>query len=136
MMSTNRIFIDTNVLLYLISSDSEKATIASRVLVKAPTISVQILNEFVAVARRKHKKSWDIVLAITQAVAAECKIVPLTLEVHERAVGLARYSGISIYDACVIAAAECSACDVLYTEDLNPGQRFGSVTVRNPFAER
>ena len=38
-----------------------------------------------------------------------------------------------MYDALIVAAAELAGCDVLYTEDLNHGQRIGRVVVRNPF---
>ena len=59
MTNTKRFFADTNVLVYLISDDASKARTAAEILKAAPFISVQVLNEFVSVARRKHKKSWD-----------------------------------------------------------------------------
>lgn len=43
-----------------------------------------------------------------------------------------RYN-ISFWDALILAAAESGGADVLYTEDLNDGQRYGTVMVRNPF---
>ena len=133
MASTDRIFVDTNVLVYLISEDERKSMIAADIFKTAPIISVQVLNEFITVARRKHKKPWDEVLAVTATAAAECTVVALSLQIHERAVELAQRAQIGIYDACIIAAAELSDCNVLYTEDLNHGQRIGSVTVHNPF---
>jgi predicted nucleic acid-binding protein len=40
---------------------------------------------------------------------------------------------ISFWDALIVAAAETAGAQVLYTEDLNDGQRYGQVVVRNPF---
>ena len=51
-------FIDTNVLIYLLSNDSHKATTVERLLLRQPTISVQVLNEIIAVAGyRPHNQS-------------------------------------------------------------------------------
>ena len=134
MTNTKRFFADTNVLVYLISEDASKARTAAEILKAAPFISVQVLNEFVSVARRKHKKSWDDIHDVLDFVKTECPLVALTVETHERAIGLAESSLLDIYDACIVAAAEIAGCGVLYTEDLNHGQRIGGVTVHNPFS--
>lgn len=133
MTSPERIFVDTNILVYLISGDLAKAATAKAIVKAAPTISVQILNEFVSVARRKHKKPWEEVLEVTETATTACEVVALTLEMHERATELAQASRIDIYDACIVASAELANCDILFTEDLNHGQRIGRVEIRNPF---
>jgi predicted nucleic acid-binding protein len=133
-MSTERIFIDSNILLYLISGETPKAETAETIVHKGACISVQVLNEFAAVARRKYKRSWDDVSNVLGLVKANCEVMPLTLETHERALEIAQETTLRIYDACIVAAAELAGCDVLLTEDLNHGQRIGSITIRNPFA--
>ncbi len=40
---------------------------------------------------------------------------------------------ISFWDALILAAAQSGEAEILYTEDLNDGQQYGTVTVRNPF---
>ena len=127
------IFIDTNVALYLISSHKAKSTKAEEIFANEPFVSVQVLNEFTSVARKKYNKSWDNVLEILDFIKAHCEIVPLTLECHDRAIDFSATAMINIYDANIIAAAELAGCDVLYTEDLNHGQRIGSVAIVNPF---
>ncbi len=52
-------FVDTNVILYLASSDPEKADRAEAALAQGGTISVQVLNEIVSVLRRKMRVSWQ-----------------------------------------------------------------------------
>jgi predicted nucleic acid-binding protein len=49
------------------------------------------------------------------------------------AMGLQQRASISFWDALVVEAAVVGRCDRLYSEDLNPRQRFGSVEVINPF---
>ena len=95
MTNTERFFADTNVLVYLISDDASKARTAAEILKAAPFISVQVLNEFVSVARRKHKKSWDDIHDVLDFVKTECPLVALTVETHERAIGLVESSSVS-----------------------------------------
>ena len=57
-MRQRRPFVDTNVLLYLISADAAKADRAEQVLAGRIVISVQVLNEFAIVARRKRSLDW------------------------------------------------------------------------------
>lgn len=51
-------FFDTNVLLYLVAGDAAKADRVERALSRGGVISVQVLNEFTNVARRKMQLSW------------------------------------------------------------------------------
>ena len=40
---------------------------------------------------------------------------------------------VGFYDALIIAAANKAGCSVIFTEDLNDGQKYGNVVVENPF---
>jgi predicted nucleic acid-binding protein len=42
---------------------------------------------------------------------------------------------ISFWDALILAAAESGGAEILYTEDLNDGQRYGTLVVRDPFRD-
>lgn len=126
-------FLDSNILVYLVAGDATKADRAQALLRDRPTISVQALNEFVSVARRKIKLTWPEIRLVLATVKAACRVVPITLETHEGAVTIAEQSGLNIYDALMVAAAAQAGCRTLLTEDLNAGQRIGTVTIRNPF---
>lgn len=52
------------------------------------------------------------------------------------AITLAQKAQLSFGDALIVRAAQDAGCDVLYSEDLNAGQRFGAVRVVNPFEAR
>lgn len=127
-------FVDSNVLLYLVSHDGLKAARAEESLRSKPVISSQVLNEFVAVSRRKFKLTWPEVRIALAPIRQACRIVPVTVETHELAVDIAEYAGIRIYDALIAASAALAGCTVLLSEDLNAGQRIGPVIIRNPFA--
>lgn len=132
-MTSERCFLDTNVLLYLIDRDARKAEIADALVRRGATVSVQILNEFVSVARRKHSLEWSVILSVLEDVRRTCKVMPVTLEVHDLALDIAIENGINIYDALIVSAAQLAHCTVLVTEDLNNGQHIGGIFIHNPF---
>jgi predicted nucleic acid-binding protein len=128
-------FFDTNVLLYLLSADSRKADLAEETIAGGGTISVQVLNELVAVARKKLQLPWERLQEVLDTVSTVCAVVPLTMPIHQRAVALSRRLGFGIYDATIVAAALDAGCSRLYTEDLQHGQRIEGLRVINPFAD-
>jgi predicted nucleic acid-binding protein len=96
---------------------------------------VQVLNEFVAVARRKLDKSWEEVRRALDILRVFCpEPVPLTVETHERAVHIAERYGYSIFDSLIIAAALDAGARTLYSEDMQDGQAIDGLTIRNPFS--
>ena len=128
-----KVFADSNVLLYTIGKDQAKKEIARRIVGAAPAISVQVLNEFINVAVKKLKLPMAIAAETLMPLRFSCEVVQLTIDTHLRAIEIARANTIGIYDACIVAAAERASCDVLYTEDLSHGQKFGRVSIVNPF---
>lgn len=130
-----KVFFDTNILIYAITADDSRSAVAEKLLAAGGTISAHVLNELVAVARRKLGRPWE---EIEDALGAICTLcpnpVPITIETHQAAVHIARQYGYQIYDALVIAAALEAGCDTLYSEDLHDGQKLdGRLTIRNPF---
>jgi predicted nucleic acid-binding protein len=130
-----RAFFDTNVLVYAVAEDDPRSTQAEELLAGGGVISVQILNEFVSVARRKILMSWSDVVAVLDAFRVLCPApLPITLEVHEAALRIAEKHGYSICDALVVSAALESGCTTLYSENFQDGQTIdGQLTIRNPF---
>lgn len=127
-------FFDTNVLLYLLSADTAKADRAEEVLALGGTISVQVLNEFAAVASRKLRMSWREVREVLAQIRAVCTVVPVTIETHEQALRIAERYGLSIYDALIVSAALLAGCKTLHSEDMQDGQIIERrLTIRNPF---
>ena len=129
-----RVFFDTNILLYAAGDDAARSETARSLLRSGGVISVQVLNEFVAVARRKLRLAWpDISEALSAVRALPLDVRPLTLEQHDLALDLAAEHCLNIYDALIIAAALDARCGRLFSEDLQDGRRFGGLAVINPF---
>jgi predicted nucleic acid-binding protein len=130
-------FFDTNVLIYAVAEGDPRSARAEGLLASGGILSVQVLNEFVSVARRKISMPWS---DVTQALAAFRILcpspLPITVETHDAAVRIAARHDYNIYDALVIAAALEAGCATLYSEDLHNGQTIdGQLTIRNPFAK-
>jgi predicted nucleic acid-binding protein len=126
-------FFDTNVPLYLISADTARCARAESLLAEGGTISVQVLNEFAAVARRKHAVTWPAIEDLLASLKQMCRVVPLTVATQERAIRIAKRSGLHVYDATIVASALDAGCATLYTQDLQHGQRLEGLTVLDPF---
>jgi len=134
-MSGVDVFLDTDVVLYLLSADTVKADRAEELLAIGGLISVQVLNEFAAVASRKLKMSWSEIRDVLAQVRAVCPVEPMSIETHERALQVAERYGLAIYDALIVAAALLAGCTTLYSEDLQHGQVIErQLTIRDPFA--
>ena len=132
---TGHAFFDTNVLIYALAQEDRRCGPAEELLALGGVISVQVLNEFASVARRKLLMPWPDVTEAIAAVLELCpKPVPITLELHQSALRIAERYLYGIYDALVVVAALHAQCEVLYSEDFRDGQTIdGQLEIRNPF---
>ena len=133
-MSEVRAFIDTNVLLYLLSADNRKAQVAEALVSDGGTISVQVLNEMTNVARRKLNMPWKDIEEFSGLIQSFCNIESLTIETYKKGVQIANKYQLSVYDAMIIASASLANCDILYTEDMHDGLiTDDQLRIANPF---
>ncbi len=132
-------FFDTNVLVYTQDDSAPAKRAVARALVEQAiaagqfTISTQVMQEFYAVAARKRLLSATHAVALLQAWA-ENEVVRATPGLLFRAFALQQSRRLSVWDALVVQAALDAGCTMLYSEDLQAGERFGSLAVLNPFA--
>ncbi|WP_309605801.1 PIN domain-containing protein [Phenylobacterium sp.] len=128
-------FLDTNILIYLLASESPKVRVSRDVVASGGVISVQVLNEFARVAQRKHSLEWPEIELYLSGFRQSFRVEPLTVATQSRAVDIARAHRFGIYDANILAAAELAGCRIVYSEDMQHGQRVGGLTILNPFAD-
>jgi predicted nucleic acid-binding protein len=137
-MSQALCFVDTNVLLYGIDDkDPQKHKTALTLIeqlsrAKTGIISTQILLEYAANLTQKFKVSRKTAALMTAAFA-EWQVMEADVGAVLRALARSTENNVSIWDAMVIEAALRSGAQTLYTEDLQHGQRFGDLTIINPF---
>ena len=128
-------FFDTNVILYAFRQEDKRGQVAETLLAAGGALSVQVLNEFVAVLRRKLDKSWEEVRHALDILRVVCpEPIPVTVETHQRAMHIAERYGYSIFDSLIIAAALHAGANTLYTEDMRDGEAIDGLTIRNPFS--
>jgi predicted nucleic acid-binding protein len=137
---TSRVFLDSNVVLYLLSADTRKADIAESLLTEKPTISVQVLSEATNVCLRKLKMPWNEIRTFIDALRSHCQVEPITPGIHQTAMTVAQRHQLSFFDAQIVAAALHADCDTLMTEDLHGGLQIRQLLIRqllvkNPFAQ-
>lgn len=128
-------FLDTNLLVYAALQPDARSDRARALLAEGGTISVQVLNEFADVARRKLNRPWPEVRQALADVRALCPPpLPITLATHEAALGIAARLGYRFHDSLIIASALEAGCATLLSENMQDGQVVeGRLTIRDPF---
>ena len=135
-------FVDTNVIVYAHdTSAGDKRCRAGELIIRlgrsrSGLVSVQVLMELVATLNRKIRKPLPL-SAVVEIVddLSTWRVHEPTAEDVSAAVRIAQRYTISTWDAMVVHAAASLGAEVLWTEDLNHGQIYEGVPVRNPFRD-
>ena len=132
---SDKVFLDTNIFVYAVVQDDPRSQDAEMLIAEGGRISVQVLNEFAAVVRRKTKMPWDEVQFGLESIKRLCpNPLPITIDTHQQALAIAEKYGYKIYDALIVASALEGRCTILYSEDMQDGQVIDKrLTIRNPF---
>ncbi len=130
-------FFDSNVILYVASSDTAKSSRAEQLLgAERGWISVQVLNESANVLRRKHGMPWLSMRAFLLELRQGLDVLPITIDLHEAGLRLAEKYSFAIYDSFIVAAALAADCDTLWSEDMRDGLLVdGRLRIVNPFRD-
>ncbi len=135
----DRVFVDTNILVYAhdrsagVKHERAKALVEELWRARTGIVSTQVLQELCVNLRRRAGRPVDAKTTreiVTDYLSWDVKVntgdsILEALEIEER-------YGISFWDALVVQAAQASGAEVLYSEDLSDGQRYGAVRVENP----
>ena len=134
----NAAFFDTNILVCAADTacpDPRKRDHARQLMQsREVTVSTQVMMEFYGVLRRKLAYGPDVATRWIETLQDE-HVISLDAADVVHAIKLSRRYDISHWDGLVVTAAERAGLAVLYTEDLNHGQSYGSVRVCNPFIQ-
>jgi predicted nucleic acid-binding protein len=138
-----RQFVDTNVLIYAHDATAgDKQGRARQLLAELwaegnGCLSIQVLQEFyVGVTRKvRYPLTPEVARQQVEDLGQWLAHSPTVKDVIV-AIQLQQQSRLSFWDAMLITSAQKMNCDLLWSEDLNPGQIIGGVTIQNPFAPR
>ena len=133
-------FIDTNVLIYWVD-DSARADVVEQLLASESVISVQVLNEFANVLRKKRAMPLADIQTLSNTLISTCEVHDLSVRTHQSALILMTRYNLSLYDANIVAAAGLSGCPILCSEDMQDGLNIklpelaggSTLSIRNPF---
>lgn len=144
----DRIFIDTNILVYAYTSGNIKKHETAKKFLQTSSdhcvISTQVINEFY-VTLIKYKIEHDaICAAISEITTLLCEVQPIGLETVHIALAMKKRYGFSYWDSLILSAALEYSCGLLYSEDISDKQVIcgntldnlnikGSILVNNPF---
>ena len=138
--TTGRVFLDTNVLVYLFdgSAPAKQARARSLLAELAPSaravVSTQVLQEFyVSVTRQLATRLPEDVAGQAVQELAAMPVVPIDASLVLRGIEVARRHRISFWDGLILATAAEAGCHTLLSEDLRPGSELAGVTIQNPF---
>jgi predicted nucleic acid-binding protein len=136
---SDRYFVDTNILIYAHDSAAGEKHLRAKALVeqlwesRSGAVSTQVLQELAVNLRRNAKKPLDA--KATRDIIADYLAWQVVVNggdsILEALELEARYQ-LSFWDALVVHAAQVAGAEILYSEDLSDGQRYGTVRVKNP----
>ena len=133
-------FVDTNILVYAHdlgagSKHHRSVELLTRIIgERNGALSIQVFSEFYHTATRKLSMQSEE----AEAIIADLGGWTIHRPGHEdvlKAARLHRRHKLEWWDAMIINSAIEVGCAILWSEDLNSGQRFGTLTIRNPFRE-
>ena len=128
-------FLDTNILVYSATPESEHARAADALIAAGGVVSVQVLNEFVNTMSRKYRAPWPAITAFLDGVRSVLTIMPLDDATHLAALRLVDRYKFQWWDALIVASALEAGCTRLFTQDMHAGLVVdGRLAIVDPFA--
>ena len=138
---SDKYFLDTNILVYSLDPvDPRKARIAEELVTRGVgsrqgVISYQVVQEFMNVSLRQFKATMTVAELELYffKVLLPMMTIPSSSGLFLEGLRLQAAGQIAWYDSLVVAAAIQGGCEVLYSEDMQHGRRFGDLVIQNPF---
>jgi predicted nucleic acid-binding protein len=132
----DKVFLDTNIVVYLYTNDEQAKRDAAFSLIQKfdCVVSTQVLSELTNTLHRKFNLDYESIEQVIAEIEAACLVTPVLSETIHHALQIAKRYGYSYYDSLIVAAALGTNCKSLATEDLQNGQIIeSSLKISNPF---
>ena len=139
----DKYFIDTNIIVYAHDkTEINKKKISGEIIINGIkndniVLSTQVLNEFYVTVTKKIKQTLRPVEAKKEIELLKCiELVEININLILKAIDISQKYILSYWDSLIISAAIRAKCSIIYSEDLNPGQKIESVKVINPYKDK
>jgi len=138
---SGKAFLDTNIFVYANDRNEPRKQSIALGLIREVTvsgngaISYQVMHEFfnVALVKNPRKMHHEDAQRYLDTVFRPLLAVPSSVALVSEAIRVQERYRLSWYDSLIVSAAQQAGCTILYSEDLQHAQQFGTVTVRDPF---
>ena len=132
------VFLDTNVVVYSFDATAPRKRARAREILRGTGwfVSWQVLQEFANVALHRFEvplRAGDLREYLDLVLWPRCRVFP-SGEVFWKALEIHSCLHFRLYDSLIVASAIAGGASVLYSEDLQDGQRIGPLRIENPFA--
>jgi predicted nucleic acid-binding protein len=133
-MIMNEVFIDSNIVLYLMDSDIRKRAVAQEILLLKPFINAQVLTEVANVCKRKFGYDKENILNLWNDLITDCHFIETNKATFYNSIELVKKYNFQIFDSLIVASAVEAHCAILYSEDMHHKLVVESkLTIINPF---
>jgi len=129
---SDKVFLDTNILIYLFDSDSIKKGIVKNLLKQRPIISIQVINELSNVLIKKFKFEESDIKEILKKILENSHFFQIDQYIVFKALDIKKRYKFSYYDSLIVSSAISSQCQILYSEDMQHGQQIENLMIINP----
>jgi predicted nucleic acid-binding protein len=131
---TAKVFLDTNIVVYLLSADNDKVTVVENLMQQNPLISTQVVHEFINCCLKKIRLSRDDTFALANQLMEASQVVAMDKTISQKAMQICSRYQFSFWDSLIVAAALQANCKVLYSEDMQHLQWIDdALQIINPF---
>lgn len=133
---SDRIFLDTNVLIYFHShTEPVKKQIVEKIIESSSSIiiSTQVINEFINVMHKKRGVAFAKLIAIVNELSQNFTVAQINVHTIEQALNIAAQHNYSYFDSLMLSSALEHNCSVIYSEDMHHKHVLGTLTIQNPF---
>jgi len=130
----DKIFLDTNILLYLLSDNLTKKQTSKKLLELKPNISIQVLNEFANVCFKKFSIDGKDIKKLIQEIGIQTNVLIYTKETIIQSIELKNKYKFQFYDCLILSTALENNCTTIYSEDMQHNQVIKKqLIIKNPF---
>jgi predicted nucleic acid-binding protein len=132
----DKVFIDTNILIYSLSADDDRGAKARQTLLSSTeaVVSSQVISEFISTCLKKNILSLDDAAQAANDFMRALHFTPVHESTINRALRLVKKYKFSYWDSLIAASALENNCSVLVTEDMQHGQVINNrLRIVNPF---
>ena len=133
-MTSNKIFLDSNIILYLFDLDQDKISISQNLIAQNPIINSQILVKVGNVCKRKFGFTKSQVCELWRDLINDCVCEQINEFTMHEAIRLINKYDFQLFDAIIVAGALNAGCDILFSEDMQHNLLVENrLKIMNPF---